>query len=212
MCGTTLVCGDLSDPPAAPDVVRVPARPGKKHVDEVLQRSKRVIVVGDDADLAAVVVRMLRREVLSSVAVGYVPASAESAVAALWGLPHDPAEALRIATYGEPRPVTLVRDDTGGVLLGRGLVEAVDGEAYCDDVLALRGAARRIEVRPDPAGVAVRVTRGRLLRKTATFRGRAFQYGGRVPVHPVTDGVRRDRPLRRWTVYRHTEDLLAVRP
>lgn len=209
MCGTTLVCGDLADPPGAANVVRVPARPGKKDIDDVLLDNKRVIVVGDDADLAAVVVRMMRREVLGSVAVGYVP-SGPSEAAAVWGLPGDPAEALRVATSGEPSPMTLVRDDTGGVLLGLGVLEAVDGEAYCDDELALRGSARRVEVRPNPVGVAVRVTRGRFRRRTAAFRGRAFQYGGTVPIHPVVDGIRRERPLRRWTVYRHTEDLLLV--
>ena len=209
MRGTTLVCGDVSDPPGAQNVLRVPARPGKKHVDEVLVSGDRVIVVGDDADLAAVVVRLLRRELLGTVAVGYVPVGPSEA-AGVWKLPAEPAKALRLAESGEPRPVTLVRDDTGGVLIGLGALEYVSGEAYCDDDLALRGRARRLEIRPGPAGVEVRVIRGRFWRRAETFRGRAFQYGGSAPVHPVADGVRRERPLRRWTLYRHTEDLLLV--
>lgn len=210
MRGTVLVCGDAANPPGVHDAVRVPTRPGKKDVDDVLPDAERVVVVGDDADLAAVVLRLVRRELLSSVAVGFVPA-AKSQVARLYGLPTEPAAALRLAQHGEPQPVTLLRDDNGGVLLGLGVLEGVNGVGYCDDQLTLRGPARRVEVRPHAEGVAVRVDRGALRRRTAAVHGRAFQYGGSGPVQPVLDGVPRQRRLPRWTWYRHTEDLLLVR-
>lgn len=189
---------------------RVPARPGKNDVDDVLLHAERVVVVGDDADLAAVVLRLMRRERLGAVAVGFVP-PAGSEVAAVWGLPTKPAEALRLAAEGQPEPVTLVRDDAGGVLLGLGVLDGVNGVGYCDDHLALRGPALRIEVRPHAVGVQVRVVRGRLRRRAVPVQGRAFQFGGSSPVRPVLDGVPRERPLQRWTWYRHTEDLLLIR-
>jgi hypothetical protein len=137
--------------------------------------------------------------------VGFVPANRRvSAVAGLWRLP---AAAEEFALAGEPVAIPLVRDDSGGVLVGRGRIGPVDGEAYCDDQLALRGRARAIEVTPDPAGVRGSV-RGGLLRRRA-YRGRAFQVG----CHPATvtvDGVEHPRPVRRWTWYRHTEDLRAI--
>jgi hypothetical protein len=206
MSGVVLVCGS-SAVPARPGLTRVAvsARPGKAELEPVLaDRPDRVIVAGTDADLAAVVLRMLRAERLD-VAVGFVP-SGRSVVARLWGLP---ADALELAVDGEPSPFPLVRDDSGGVLVGRGTIGPVHGEAYCDDQLALRGKARRIEVTPDPAGgVTGRVLR--IGRRGAEFHGRAFQTG----CHPTTvthDGITHPRPVPRWTWYRHTEDLRAVR-
>jgi hypothetical protein len=222
--GIVLLCGDVANPPppatpplaggpplaSAFDVVRVPERPGKADIDELLRAVDRAVVVGDDAGLAAVVRRLLRRELLGSVAVGFVPARG-SAVAELWGLPTDPADALRLASTGTASAVPLVRDDAGGVLVGCGVLDGVNGVGYCDDQLALRGTARRVEVRPHAsAGLEVRVVRGRLRARESTLHGRAFQYGG-GPVSPVLDGVQRERPLPRWTWYRHTEDLLLVR-
>lgn len=208
MRGTVLVCGDAANPPDADDVLRVPSRPGKRDVDDVLLDAERVVVVGDDADLAAVVLRLLRRERLGAVDVGFVPPRG-SAVAALRGLPTEPAEALRLAQSGSATPVPLVRDDAGGVLVGLGVLDAANGVGYCDDDVALRGTARRVEVRPHDAGVEVRVVRGRLRRSTSVLHGRAFQYGG-SPVRPVLDGVLRERPIARWTWYRHTEDLRII--
>jgi hypothetical protein len=154
------------------------------------------------------------------VAIGFVPVEpARSAVAALWGLPTgDNIEqaiehVIEIALDGGVNRVPLIRDDAGGVLLGLGELREVHGEAYCDDQLAVRGQATRIEVSPDTAGgagLAVSVLRRALLRtRAATFRGRAFQVGC-DQVTPIIDGIPHPRPVRRWTWYRHTEDLLVA--
>jgi hypothetical protein len=97
------------------------------------------------------------------------------------------------------------------VLVGRGTIGPVDGEAYCDDQLALRGRASRVEVSPDPSGgVAGRVVRRGFPRaRVATYRGRAFQVGCH-PTSVTVDGVAHPRPATRWTWYRHTEPLRAV--
>ena len=213
--GQVLVCG-ASDAtlPGAGDlpVQRVGERPGKAEVDPFLDADP-LIVAGTDADLAAVVIRLLRKEKLATTRVGFVPLDTQSEVAALWHLPTDPGRALAIARAGEADPVPLIRDDNGGVLVGRGTFGAIRGVAYCDDEIALRGTARSIEVSPDAEGgpgLVVRVLRGLLLRRPMTLAGRAFQLGC-VPTRPTSDGVPHPRAVTRWTWYRHTEDLRLIR-
>jgi hypothetical protein len=200
-----LACGVQ---PERPDWWELPVIPGKSDLDPVLAATPdRIVVAGTDASLAAVVLRLVRIGRLDLV-VGFVPAES-SAAAAVWGLPPRRAEALELALTGEPGRLPVIRDDSGGVLVGRGTAGPLFGEAYCDDQLALRGRAQRIEVTPDPAGGVVgQVRRGRF-RRVQEFRGRAFQIG----CHPATvthDGVPHPRPVTRWTWYRHTEDLRAV--
>jgi hypothetical protein len=196
-------------------VTAVPARPGRKELGEILAGldGRRLVVCGTDADLAAVLLRLLRTEVVGTVPVGYVPVVASSAVARLWGLPTAPTTAADLALRGEPDRVPLVRDDAGGVLVGLGVVRPVDGVAYCDDEVVLRGRAARLEVVPDRAlGLMVRVVRGGLLWHRAVRQavGRAVQLGC-APTDVWRDGVA-DRTTDRWTWYRHTEDWQLIRP
>ncbi|WP_372440441.1 hypothetical protein [Prauserella cavernicola] len=212
MRGLVLVCGRAGEWFTAPEGVRteaLPARPGKSEVDPLL--APELVVAGSDADLAAIVLRLLRKEKLATTTVGYVPAEADSAVAALWGIPTDRRRAVELALSGTDRPVPLIRDDAGGVLLGKGVVRNPRGVAYCDDTVALRGEAGSIVVRPDTggSGLVATVTRGRVLRRKQMFTGRAFQLGG-APAQPVSDGVPYPRPMERWTWYRHTHDLRLV--
>lgn len=228
MGGIVLACG-TSIPPAVlaragleqHRIVPVPARPGKSDVDAELAKAADdangpgadVIVAGTDADLAAVALRLLRRDRLGTVSVGYVP-RARSSCAALWGLPGGLEPALRLAATGQPQGVPLIRDDAGGVLVGTGTLHRVDGVAYCDDELVLRGRAHRIDVTPDTAGgpgLAVTLRYRRFGGQRHTARSRAFDIGCE-PTTPVLDGVARERTTERWTWYRHTEDLRLVRP
>ncbi|MGI5126517.1 hypothetical protein ACQEVB_06830 [Pseudonocardia sp. CA-107938] len=203
--------------------MELPTRPDRTDLDPVLrERSpRRVVVAGDDADLAAVVRRLLRTERLD-IEVGYVPAGPTPATQA-WGLPHG-AAAVGPAVSGPAVPVPLVRDDSGGVLVGRAEIADVIGECWCDEHLVLRGRARRLVVVPTPAGIAVRAGHGRrppdgqlraLPPKIPAGRGsalgRAVQIGGE-PMTVVNDGIAHPRPVPRWTWFRHTTDLLLVRP
>lgn len=218
-----LTCGShgsrrLATPSGVPTVA-LPARPGKADLDPVLAGNpRRLVVAGDDADLAAVLQRLLRGERLD-VELAYLPARGSDAARA-WGLPTD----VDLAFEGKASSVPLVRDDSGGVLVGRGEVRGMRGECYCDDVLVLRGSAPRLVVAPGPGGVAVRAGRtGRLPDgqtravdlRAASGRGEAVgrtaQLGGE-PMTVVTDGVAHPREVRRWTWYRHTTDWLLVRP
>ena len=186
----------------------IPATPSKYDVDPLLKGDDfdRIVVHGTDADLAAVVLRLMRTERLDDVPVAFVPIDrTRSTVARLWELPDDPVEP---ALTGGDRPLPLVRDDGGAVLMGLGVLTDVHGTVYCDDAVALRGSSARIEVTPGPAGVEVRVSRGRL-RRPAVFSGRAVQFGMDA-TEPVRDGVVHPRPVTRWTWFRHTEDLRAI--
>ncbi len=194
-------------------VCPVPPRPGKDDVDPILAdlAGRRLLVSGSDADLAAVVLRLLRTERLESVDIGYLPRSAESVTARLWQLPTNAAKAIDLALHAPVRPVPLVRDDNGGVLLGAGTITAIDGVVYCDDTRVLSGPARQLLVTPDPAGLRVSVTHKGILRRTGpAVTGRACQIGGELP-DVVSDGVPHGRPMPRWTWYRHTEDLRLIR-
>lgn len=184
-------------------------RPGKP-IDPLL--AGRLLVVGDDADLAAVVLRLLRRELLEAVEVAYAAATGRTAFTELWQLPRGDG-ALATARTGTAAAVPLVRDDVGGVLLACGELAPVDGVIYVDADRVLGGRAERVTVRPDRAkGLAVTVTQRRLggLRLTsATTLGRAVQFGI-TPSTVVSDGVEYPRPMDRWTFYLHTAPLLLV--
>ena len=196
-----------------------PARPGRDDVDPLLAAPAltRLLVAGTDADLAAVLARLLRRERLD-VEVAFLPAG-RSAAARAWGLPRDPA----YAADAPAGPVPLVRDDGGGVLAGRAEVRGLSGECYADGTLVLRGRGHLV-VEAGPAGIRVRASRtgrrpdGRTRpvpalapagRGSATAR--AVQVGGH-PFVPVLDGVAHPRPVPRWAWYRHTQPWLLVRP
>ena len=210
-CGTAVTSGDWRKLASASrsGAHEIPATPSKNDVDPLLKADDvdRVVVHGTDADLAAVVLRLMRTERVDDIMVGFVPVDRrQSHVAQVWDLPVDGVE---LALTGSDRALPLVRDDNGGVLVGLGVVAPATGTVYCDDAVALRGDAPRIEVTPGPVGVAVKVVRGRL-RRPATFEGRAVQFGVDETL-AVRDGVEYPRPVTRWTWYRHTEDLRAIR-
>ncbi|MDI2032349.1 hypothetical protein QFW96_27265 [Saccharopolyspora sp. TS4A08] len=207
----------------------VSAAPGRNEVDPLLaEATDRVVVRGTDMDLAAVVLRLLRKERLTELTVGYVPV-ADSPVARLWGLAVDDVER---ALTAEPRPVPLIRDDSGGVLLGEGVIAPITGQAYCDDEQVLNGPAQSLVVSPDPDaeplpdptadpmnhtidppmdGLRVTVARrGLLRRKEHVARGRAFQASFRSAT-VRHDGTDHPRPMEKWVWYRHTEDLNLAR-
>jgi hypothetical protein len=201
--------------------VVLPPRPERTDLDPVLAdlQPRRVIVSGTDADLAAVLVRLLRRDRLD-VEVAYLPRG-KSVAAQAWGLPRD---AVGLALDGTATPVPLVRDDSGGVLVGEASVRDLRGECYCDETLVLRGLGRRLLVRPTRGGIAVRASRTgrppdahtravspRAPAGRGSAVGRAVQLGG-AAFTPVLDGVAHPRPVTRWAWYRHTADWLFVAP
>ncbi|WP_235883375.1 hypothetical protein [Saccharopolyspora elongata] len=233
MSTTALSCGNV-ERAARPsgDGVQwfdVPAAPARADLDPLLADAReRLVVHGTDIDFASVVLRLLRKNRLADLVVGYVPV-ADSPAARLWGLrPGDFDRALTAA----PRPAALIRDDSGGVLLGEGSIEPITGQVYCDDEQVLNGAATSITISPDPEaaplpeptsdpmnamldpaadGILVTTVRRGLLRSRRTVaRGRAVQASFRsATVHH--DGITHPRPMEKWVWYRHTEDLRLAR-
>lgn len=197
------------------EVRALPDRPGRDDLDPLLDEltpSSRLVVVGDDAALAAVLTRLLRRERLD-VAVAVLPAPG-SVAAGVWGLPRDPAAARELALGGTPRPVPLVRDDRGGVVAGRHRVEDFHGEVYADEHRLWTGDAALFEVGPDASGTSGRVVGPRRLGGLRAGRevvraGRAVQLGCR-PVTVVRDGIPDERTVTRRSWYRHTQDWHLV--
>lgn len=185
-------------------------RPGKA-IDGLL--TGRILVVGDDADLAAVVLRLLRKDLLGSVEVAYATSGQRTPVTDLWDLPRG-LDAVTMAAGGEVDLVPLVRDDVGGVLVGVGYLGPVNGTVYVDEHRVLRGSAHRLRVEPDrEKGLAVTITRRRFVgvgRRPKTTLGRAVQIGS-MPTTVVRDGIPYERPMDRWTFYKHTEPLRLVR-
>jgi hypothetical protein len=191
-----LTCGDHhgSRALAALPTVILPSCPGRAELDPVLREltARRLVVAGTDADLAAVLGRLLRRERLD-VEVAYVPRG-RSAAAGAWGLPRDTSA---LALDGVAAPVPLVRDDAGGVLVGRAEAR-LRGEVYCDETLVLRGAGQ-VVVQAGPDGIAVRASRtGRAPDgRTRAVPPRAPAGGAPPSGGPCSSAGSRSRPC--WT-------------
>lgn len=216
----TVLCADSAVPGSAAarvtsalsehDVLHsVGPRPGKE-IDHLLDG--RLLVIGTDADLAAVVTRLQRQDLLSDIEVAFAPLG-PSRVAQLWSLPSG-ARAVALAQRGDPDLVPLVRDDAGGVLVGEATIGPVNGPVYVDEYRLLNGRARGLIVQPDPErGVSVTVVHrhfGMIGRQPVTRTGRAVQIGTQ-PATLVADGHPRERPVERWTYYTHTSPLRLIR-
>jgi hypothetical protein len=181
--------------------------PGQAPRDAVLapaEGADALVVRGPVHALSAVLAKLLKAGRSAQVPVAWEPGADRDSV----GL----ARALGIGT-GDPRDLTLVRDDHGGVLLHHGRLEANgDGrrslsrrlglQAHHDDIKVADGEITRIDVRPEWQAVdTIAVTVMTLpLRPTRQTTGRALQVAC-DPARIVRDGVPYPRPVTRWTWY-----------
>jgi hypothetical protein len=160
---------------------------------------RRVVVVGSDADLAAVLTRLLRADRLN-VEVGHA---------------RRPWHARRART-GEARRVPLIRDETGTVITKAAYWlpaeddRTIHGEAVVDDILLFDGEVTGVRIEPieTMAGLRASALSSRM-RPKRWVTGRAVQLGTDAAL-VVRDGVTGPRPVRRSTFYRHTEGWLRV--
>ena len=179
-------------------------------IDTTIAGARRVVVVGADADLASVLTRLLRAESLN-VEVAYVPRRRTPATRT-YRLPSG-RRAARRARRGTAERVPLIRDDTGYVIAGSaawrpaGAEQLLHGEAVVDDAVLFDGNVRQVTIEPTTAlpGLRARVSGER-----HWVIGRAAQLGC-AAASVIRDGVAGGRPVRRSTIYRHTEGWLAVR-
>jgi hypothetical protein len=179
---------------------RRPPRPlrGLPVVDTADVRCRRLVVLGDDADLATVLTRLLRTDRLD-VEVAHVPRR--------WH--------ARRALRATAARVPLIRDDTGAVILGaaewRGesAGRTLHGEAVVDDTVLFDGDVTGVRIEPTATMPGLRAAvLGTRPRRWVV--GRAAQLGT-TGATVVRDGVAGNRPVRRSTFYRHTEGWLRVR-
>ncbi|MEE6178674.1 peptidase M50 [Mycobacterium sp. 050134] len=179
-------------------------------VEAAIGPYRRLVVVGGDADLAAVLTHLLRAGRLD-IEVGFAPPRRTRATR-IYRLPAG-RRAARRALRGSARRVTLVRDETGSVIVGRARwLPAGDGrlhgEAVVDDAVLFDGDVGAVSIEPTRAvpGLRARVSGAR----RPWVAGRAAQLGS-TGVTVVRDGVAAPRPARRSTFYRNVEGWLLVR-
>ena len=180
--------------------------------DAAIGPHRRLVVVGADADLAAVLTQLLRADRLD-IEVAYVPPRRTRATR-IYRVPAG-RRAARRARRGFARRVPLIRDETGSVVVGRARwlpaddESVVHGEAVVDDTTLFDGEVAAVCVEPTLAvpGLRASIQRGIWRRWVA---GRAVQLGSSGAT-VVRDGVAAPRAARRSTFYRHVEGWLLVR-
>ncbi|OFK95427.1 hypothetical protein HMPREF2792_06665 [Corynebacterium sp. HMSC068H04] len=143
----------LDEIAAQPDVSHLGA-PGPAPQAPFLREPLRVVVIGNDAALSAVLTRMMRADYLWA-EVGYVPTGERSTAALNWGLKlPEPGqvldergaaseEALTFAMTAPVKPVPLIRNDAGLAVAGSATIaewsnEEITGEIIVDDAVLLR--------------------------------------------------------------------------
>ncbi|WP_459548375.1 hypothetical protein [Nocardia sp. X0981] len=218
MSTQVLRCADAPVPIAlaAQPTAQAGTVPAPALIDELLpvlaaDSRPRLIVLGGDAALAAVLTHLMRTERLH-VEVGYVPLERTYAAQA-YDLATGNTAAKRALT-GTAGKVPLVRDDTGTVLVGRAKITGPDGgrltgEAYVDDTRLFSGAVKAMFVTPTRELPGVRASVPRRFRRRRWTAGRAAQLG--TPAAVINrDGVQSERTVPRASFYRHHEDWLLV--
>jgi diacylglycerol kinase (ATP) len=99
--------------------VEVAATADQGELDGVLHRrgGRRVIVAGGDGSLHAIVAALHRRNELSDAVLGLLPLGTGNDFARGAGIPLDPEEAAELIVHAEPRPVDLIVDCTGEIVV-----------------------------------------------------------------------------------------------
>lgn len=146
----------LDEIAAQPDVSHL-GTPGPAPQAPFLSETLRIVVIGNDAALSAVLTRMMRADYLWA-EVGYVPTGEHSTAAMNWGLKASVTgqgrqglgdqeavmeEALSYAMTAPVKPVPLIRNDAGLAVAGSATIaewsnEEITGEIIVDDVVLLR--------------------------------------------------------------------------
>ena len=99
--------------------VEVCATSNPGELDGVLHRrgSRRVVVAGGDGSLHAVVAALHRRQELSDTILGLIPLGTGNDFARGVGIPLDPEDAAQLVVKGDVRPVDLIVDCVGSVVV-----------------------------------------------------------------------------------------------
>jgi len=97
--------------------VAATSNPGE--LDGVLQRAgtRRIVVAGGDGSLHAVVQALHKRGELADKVLALLPLGTGNDFARTAGIPLEADEAARVVLHGQPRPVDLIVDETGSVVV-----------------------------------------------------------------------------------------------
>jgi hypothetical protein len=213
-CGRPLLPIALSSLP----LTAVPEVPSKEECDALLAEldavhDPRLIVLGTDASLAAVLTRLMRRDRLD-IELAYVAETASEA-SHLFRVGTG-SRAAKVALSGTASPTPLIRDDAGSAVVGLATVSGPSGhlvgEAYVDDTKLFSGEVPGIEVTPtlEMPGLRARVQGKRGLFRRRWITGRAMQLGA-TAARLTKDGIDIPRETTRSTIYRHDKQWLLVR-
>lgn len=143
----------------------------------------RIIVVGDDAALSAVMTRMMRGDYMWAELACVPSHPAGSAAARNWGLPTEVQDLWQLAINAPALPTPTIRNDAGIAVAGSALITNWDdahffGEIIINDNVLVRGdstyGARLVPMLDAPgiAAVTMLPQRVSLLRKLTTFAKR----------------------------------------
>ena len=94
----------------------------------------RVVVIGEDATVAAVASKLMRIDALWA-QLAFVPTGGESDIAHSWGLPEEPGAALAFALTAPPAPTPVIRDDHSIVVLGSAELTGPEGGELFGEVI-----------------------------------------------------------------------------
>ena len=99
--------------------VEVVATSNPGELDGVLHRAgtRRIVVAGGDGSLHAVVAALHRRHELADSVLGLIPLGTGNDFARCMDIPLDPEDAARLVLDGEVRPVDLLVDELGGIVV-----------------------------------------------------------------------------------------------
>lgn len=99
--------------------VEVAATSNPGELDGVLHRagSRPIVVAGGDGSLHAVVATLHRRNDLAGKVIGLLPLGTGNDFARTIGMPLDPVEAAKALVAGTPRPMDLIVDELGEVVV-----------------------------------------------------------------------------------------------
>jgi diacylglycerol kinase (ATP) len=146
-------------------------------LDEALDQraGRRLVVLGGDGSLNTTLRYLWRRGEAADCPIAVVPLGTGNDFARGVGIPLDPIEAARLAAVGEPRPIDLVTDDVGGVV-----VNAMHVGVGADAAASARPLKPYLKSAAFPLGAVV-----------AGARARGWRLRVEVDGRPVTSGRRR---------------------
>jgi YegS/Rv2252/BmrU family lipid kinase len=181
----------------ADGAVEVTRPTGRAELDAVVATldGRELVVAGGDGSLHHALAALHRNGVLGRTVVGLVPMGTGNDFARGIGLPLDPVEAARVVVDGAPRPVDLVVDDAGNVVvnavhLGAGalagdaateLKPRLGRLAYPIGAIKAGARARGWRVRVVADGVVLTSGRARVL---MVGIGNGSSVGGGTPLAP----------------------------